>query len=82
MVKKMKKTKIIHKDNGDVLFEPKIDTDTLEIGNDLPTFLNEADALASKIWNTNVGQSFKTDMGHIISIAGKSRAGHVMLGAK
>mgnify|MGYP003656349203 CR=1 FL=1 len=32
MVKKMKKTKITHKENGDVLFEPKIDTDTLETG--------------------------------------------------
>ena len=33
MTKKIKKTKITHKDNGDVLFEPKIDTDTLETGN-------------------------------------------------
>ena len=32
MTKKIKKTKITHKDNGDVLFEPKIDTDTLETG--------------------------------------------------
>ena len=39
------------------------------------TFINEADALANKIWNTNVGQSIKTDLGHIIAIAGKVRRG-------
>jgi hypothetical protein len=36
------------------------------------TFINEADALANKIWNTNVGQSIKTDLGHIVTISGKS----------
>ena len=36
------------------------------------TFINEADALADKIWNTNVGQSIKTDLGHIVTISGKS----------
>jgi|TARA_B110000971_G_C19528102_1_gene284750 hypothetical protein len=57
-------------------FDSLIDFTRLElsmlIGNDIPTFINEADALANKIWNTNVGQSFKTDLGEIISISGKS----------
>ena len=43
---------------------------------------HEAIMLGRKIWNTNVGKSFKTDLGEIISISGKSRAGHVMLGDK
>ena len=50
--------------------------------NDAHNFISEADTLGRKIWNTNVGQSFKTDLGEIISISGKSRAGHVMLGDK
>jgi hypothetical protein len=57
-------------------FDSLIDFTRLElsmlIGNDIPTFINEADALANKIWNTNVGQSIKTDLGHIVSISGKS----------
>jgi hypothetical protein len=57
-------------------FDSLIDFTRLElsmlIGNDIPTFINEADALANKIWNTNVGQSIKTDLGHIVTISGKS----------
>ena len=60
-------------------FDSLIDFTRLElsmlIGNDIPTFINEADALADKIWNTNVGQSIKTDLGHIVAIAGKVRRG-------
>ena len=36
------------------------------------TLNDEAKALANKIYDTNVGQSFKTDLGFIISVAGKS----------
>ena len=57
-------------------FDSLIDFTRLElsmlIGNDIPTFINKADALANKIWNTNVGQSIKTDLGHIVTISGKS----------
>ena len=57
-------------------FDSLIDFTRLElsmlIGNYIPTFINEADALANKIWNTNVGQSIKTDLGHIVTISGKS----------
>ena len=65
-------------------FDSLIDFARLElsmlIGNDIPTFINEADALANKIWNTNVGQSIKTDMGYVISISGKSSDHNSMLG--
>jgi hypothetical protein len=65
-------------------FDSLIDFARLElsmlIGNDIPTFINEADALANKIWNTNVGQSIKTDMGYVISICGKSSDHNLMLG--
>ena len=57
-------------------FDSLIDFARLElsmlIGNDITTFINEADALANKIWNTNVGQSIKTDLGQIVTISGKS----------
>ena len=48
----------------------------LLVGDSYHIFRDEADALGRKIWNTNVGQSFKTDLGYIISISGKSRAGN------
>jgi len=32
----------------------------------------EAETLADKIWDTNVGQSVKSDLGHVIAVAGKS----------
>ena len=41
--------------------------------------------VANKIWNLNVGTSMTLDNGFnktIISMSGKSRAGHVMLGDK
>ena len=54
----------------------------LLVGNDYQSFINEAKKLADKIYNTNVGQSFKSDLGYIISVAGKSRAGNIMYGGK
>jgi len=45
------------------------------VGTDYSGFVNSAEELAIKIWNTNVGQTLKTDAGHIIAVAGKSRAG-------
>ena len=47
----------------------------LFVGSNNKDHVNQAYQLASKIWNTNVGQSIKTDLGHLISVAGKSRAG-------
>lgn len=42
------------------------------VSDDYTSFLNDAKTLANKIWTTNVGQSIKTDLGHIISVSGKS----------
>ena len=44
----------------------------LLVSDDYRSFINEAETLSNKIWTTNVGQSIKTDLGHIISISGKS----------
>ena len=66
--------KIISKsfDNKDKLFDFTKLNLTMLIGNDITNFINRADALTNKIWDTNVGQSIKTEMGHIISVRGKS----------
>ena len=40
---------------------------------------DNSDKLADKIWETKVGQSVKTEMGHIISVSGKSRAGKYLV---
>lgn len=52
------------------------------VSDDYSSFIDDAQKLANKIWNTNVGQSFKSDLGHIISIAGKSFDHNSMLGDK
>lgn len=54
----------------------------LLVGHDYHSHMIDAENLAEKIYNTNVGQSFKTDLGYVISIAGKSRAGNIMFGGK
>jgi hypothetical protein len=41
------------------------------VGSDFNTLLDEAEVLTNKIWNTDVGQIIKTDLGHNICIAGK-----------
>jgi len=46
------------------------------VGSDVMGFVNEANDLANKIWETNVGQSLKTPLGHVVAIAGKSRVGN------
>ena len=45
---------------------------TLLVGNDINSFLLQAEILTNDIWETNVGQSVKSDLGHIISVSGKS----------
>ena len=55
---------------------------TLLVGNNINGALQEAEILTNKIWETNVGQSVKSDLGHVIAVAGKSRAGDVMYGGK
>ena len=45
---------------------------TLLVGNNINGALQEAETLADKIWDTNVGQSVKSDLGHVIAVAGKS----------
>jgi len=45
---------------------------TLLVGNNINGALQEAEILTNKIWETNVGQSVKSDLGHIISVSGKS----------
>tara|TARA_R110000737_G_scaffold326276_1_gene339918 strand:- start:9 stop:281 length:273 start_codon:yes stop_codon:yes gene_type:complete len=45
---------------------------TLLVGNDINSFLLQAEILTNDIWETNVGQSLKSDLGHVISVAGKS----------
>jgi hypothetical protein len=49
------------------------------VGSDYDTFLNDAEKLAKKIWDTNVGQSVKTDLGHTISIQSKVRTGKYLV---
>lgn len=41
------------------------------VSNDYSTFIDDAEKLANKIWNTDVGQIIKSDLGHNICIAGK-----------
>jgi hypothetical protein len=41
------------------------------VGSDFNTLLDKAEVLTNKIWNTDVGQIIKTDLGHNICIAGK-----------
>jgi len=45
---------------------------TLLVGNNINGALQEAEILTNKIWETNIGQSVKSDLGHIISVSGKS----------
>ena len=49
---------------------------------EVPQMDNAGEELANQIWETNVGQSVRSNIGHVIAVAGKSRAGHVMLGDK
>jgi len=44
------------------------------VGTDYSGAVNSAQELAIKIWNTNVGQTLKTDLGHTIAIASKGRS--------
>ena len=37
---------------------------------------NAGEELANQIWETNVGQSVRSNIGHVIAVAGKSRAGN------
>ena len=41
----------------------------------VPQMDNAGEELANQIWETNVGQSVRSNIGHVISVAGKSRAG-------
>jgi hypothetical protein len=34
--------------------------------------MSEAEDISNKIWKTNVGQSLKTPLGHIVTVSGKS----------
>jgi hypothetical protein len=49
---------------------------------EVPQMDYAGEELANQIWETNVGQSVRSNIGHVIAVAGKSRAGHVMLGDK
>jgi len=46
----------------------------------VPQMDNAPMELANEIWETKVGQSVRSNIGHVISVAGKSRAGNIMLG--
>ena len=48
----------------------------------VPQMEDAGEKLANQIWETNVGQSVKSNIGHVIAVAGKSRAGMVMFGGK
>ena len=48
----------------------------------VPQMDNAPEELANEIWETNVGQSVRSNIGHVISVAGKSRAGNIMFGGK
>ena len=51
-----------------------------KILSEVPQMEDAGEKLANQIWETNVGQSVKSNIGHVIAVAGKSRAGMVMLG--
>ena len=53
-----------------------------KILSEVPQMEDAGEKLANQIWETNVGQSVKSNIGHVIAVAGKSRAGMVMLGGK
>ena len=44
----------------------------LLVGDRYDILLNEAEDLASKIWDTNVGQYVESNLGHKIVVTGKS----------
>ena len=53
-----------------------------KILSEVPQMEDAGEKLANQIWETNVGQSVKSNIGHVIAVAGKSRAGNIMLGDK
>lgn len=53
-----------------------------KILSEVPQMEDAGEKLANQIWETNVGQSVKSNIGHVIAVAGKSRAGMVMFGGK
>ena len=53
-----------------------------KILSEVPQMKDAGEKLANQIWETNVGQSVKSNIGHVIAVAGKSRAGNIMLGGK
>lgn len=53
-----------------------------KILSEVPQMEDAGEKLANQIWETNVGQSVKSNIGHVIAVAGKSRAGNIMLGGK
>ena len=51
----------------------------LFVGSNNADHVDQAYQLAKKIWDTNVGQSVKTDLGHTISIQSKVRTGKYLV---
>jgi hypothetical protein len=58
--------------NKDELYKYSLDNFLLLIGNDINGLMSEAEDISNKIWKTNVGQSLKTPLGHIVTVSGKS----------